>query len=140
MTNQDGWTIETLKEHFDVRMAEQNSQNVQRFEAQEKAVAAALAAAKEAVIKAEAAAEKRFEGVNEFRATLADQQRTLMPRQEAELAMDSMKEKIDILQKSQEKETSSSDGEKSGFKNAWGLLVGIIGVAIAIISFLIKLK
>jgi phosphopantetheinyl transferase (holo-ACP synthase) len=57
-------------------IAEQDKRYEQRFEAQERATAtalastkeatvAALAAAKEAVIKAEAAAEKRFEGLNE---------------------------------------------------------------------------
>jgi tetrahydromethanopterin S-methyltransferase subunit G len=57
-------------------IAEQDKRYEQRFEAQERATAtalastkeatvAALASAKEAVIKAEAAAEKRFEGFNE---------------------------------------------------------------------------
>jgi len=51
----------------------------------DKSTLAALAAQKEAVNKAEASSEKRFEGVNEFRSTLSDQQRTLMPRAEAEV-------------------------------------------------------
>lgn len=58
----------------------------QRFDAQTKALDAALAAAKEAVqtalaaaekatVKAEVAADKRFDAVNEFRQTLSDQAR-----------------------------------------------------------------
>lgn len=73
---------------------ERSTANGQRFDAQEKAVAAALAAAKEAVAKAEAAAEKRFEGLNEFRGTLKDQQATLMPRAEVLALLKSMDEKI----------------------------------------------
>lgn len=50
------WTLDTFKEHVD-----------QRFTDQDKAVSAALQAAKEAVIKAETAADKRFELLNELR-------------------------------------------------------------------------
>lgn len=73
---------------------ERSTANNQRFDAQEKAVAAALAAAKEAVAKAEAAAEKRFDSVNEFRATLKDQQSTLIPRTEVDVRLKSMDAKI----------------------------------------------
>lgn len=62
---------------------ERDRQYGQRFDAQEKAVAAALAAAKEAVVKAEAASEKRFDSVNEFRNTLKDQTATFITRGEA---------------------------------------------------------
>jgi hypothetical protein len=73
---------------------ERSTANNQRFDAQEKAVAAALAAAKEAVAKAEAAAEKRFDSVNEFRAALKDQQGTLIPRTEVDVRLKSMDAKI----------------------------------------------
>jgi hypothetical protein len=65
--------------------------------AAEKAVNAALASADRAVAKAEASADKRFENVNEFRASLNDQTRTLMPRAEHEQAVRTLAEKIDVL-------------------------------------------
>lgn len=61
--------------------------------AQEKAVNAALLAADRAVAKAEAASEKRFESVNEFRAQLSDQAANLMPRGEAEARFQATSEK-----------------------------------------------
>lgn len=67
--------------------------------AQEKAVAAALVAAEKAVSKAELASEKRFESVNEFRAALADQARTFLPRAEFEAAHASLVDKVEALQK-----------------------------------------
>ena len=48
------------------------------------AAADALTEAKAAITKAETATEKRFEAVNEFRSTLSDQARLLMPRAEAD--------------------------------------------------------
>lgn len=52
-----------------------------------------------AVIKAETATEKRFEGVNEFRQTLADQAATLMPRSEALSKFENMQKDITTLDK-----------------------------------------
>ena len=56
------WTLLTLKAYYD-----------QKFESLQVAVN-----------KADAATEKRFESVNEFRGTLSDQQRTFLPRAEYE--------------------------------------------------------
>jgi hypothetical protein len=78
----------SLREYVDVR-----------FEAQGKAVDAALAAAKEAVIKAETSTEKRFENSNEWRNTVESLQRTYMPRTESEQQARTNAEKIEALQK-----------------------------------------
>jgi hypothetical protein len=75
------------------RISVQEKANDQRFEAQERAVAAALASAKEAVTKAEVAAEKRFDSVNEFRGQLKDQTATLIPRTEVIALLKSLQEK-----------------------------------------------
>ncbi len=83
-----------IKEHFEAVLAEKDKGYSQRFDAQEKAVTAALTAAKEAVVKAEIAAEKRFDSVNEFRGQLSDQARTFMPRPECEKEFESLRDKI----------------------------------------------
>lgn len=64
------------------------------FAAADRAVAAALESAEKAVGKAELASERRFEAVNEFRAQLADQAGTFMPRIEAEAQHRSLSERI----------------------------------------------
>jgi hypothetical protein len=66
-----GWTLDTLYLHIERRFADQQD-----------AVGAALRAAEKATDKADAASEKRFEGVNEFRETLKDQQSTFITRTE----------------------------------------------------------
>jgi hypothetical protein len=98
------------------------------FLAADKAVQAALSSAKEAVIKAETAAERRFESVNEFRAQLADQAQTFMPRSEAETRLASLAEKLDDLKGS----------SKAGASALWGYLVGAVGVVLTIAAFVTR--
>ena len=87
-TRPSGWTVDTLKEYIQ-----------QRFTDQDKAVQSALSAAKEAVNKAETAADKRFEAVNEFRQTLSDQTSTFMSRTEYEAKYDALQKQLDVLTK-----------------------------------------
>jgi len=84
-----------LQEEIDRRFTDLASQLNRRFDDSERAVQAALAAAKEAVIKAETASEKRFEGVNEFRAQLSDQASTFLTRNEYLSAHKSLTDKVD---------------------------------------------
>src|SRR5579864_936921 len=98
MTTEDksDWTVETLREYITALIASNDVRYNQRFEASQSAINTALiaqqtslqaaltaqksatdmaqAAADRAVTKSELAADKRFESVNEFRATLSDQQ------------------------------------------------------------------
>lgn len=84
--NISSWTVDTLKEYVE-----------QRFSDQDKAVQAAMIAAKEAVLKAENATEKRFEATNEFRQQLSDQTNTFLPRPEYNAQHKALEEKVDVL-------------------------------------------
>lgn len=106
----------------------------QRFDSSDKAINAALAAAKEAVLKAEAASEKRFEAVNEFRASLSDQQRTLMPRVESELVVKNLADRLKVLEDAK----TQAAGGWSGARNLWGVIVGVIGVLSIIASYFLS--
>jgi hypothetical protein len=131
-----GWTVETLKEHLECVISAHDRRYEQRFRDQGAAGESALNAAKEAVLKAEHASEKRFEGVNEFRAALSDQQRTLMPRAEAELRMAANEAQIKTLLESRVERR----GESRGAQAIWGYIVGAIGLLLAIASFAIRMK
>lgn len=115
----DTSTVISLREYVDIR-----------FEAQEKAVQSALAAADRAVQKAESATEKRFEGVNEFRASLADNSRTLMPRAEAEQQFKALAEKTDAVVV----RLNTMDDRARGSNETWGYIVGLVGMAVAILT------
>ncbi len=98
--------------------------------AQEKLVSAALESAVKAVTKAETASEKRFEGVNEFRAALSDQQRNLMSRTEASALLQGMQDKLaDITTR-----IDRGEGRGSGLQAGWGYLVTAIGLLLTILT------
>jgi len=105
--------------------------------AAEKAVNTALAAAKEAVTKAEMAAERRFEAVNEFRAQLADQAGTFMPRAEAEARISTNAEKVaetNTRLGELAARVDRNDGRTSGHGDSTRNLVTIMGLLIAVVS------
>lgn len=111
-----GWTVDTLRAHFQKEIDDLQKMLQERYETQtkavdaaflaqqtamqtalsaaEKAVQAALAAAEKAVSKAEAAAEKRFESVNEFRGQLTDQATTFISRNEYESKHEALIERM----------------------------------------------
>lgn len=138
-----GWTTETLLAHVTALLAAERSRSEaiveandrryeQRFQDTKTAVDAALSAAKEAVIKAEEAANKRFEGVNEFRGTLADQQRTLMPRAESEALHRATNERLTRIEKAGVGEAGQHLGMKSGYAWAIGTVAVIVTVLAAV--------
>jgi hypothetical protein len=133
--------LSRMEAHIKDVMEEKDRRYEQRFldsqtaidaalKAADKAVTAAMTAAEKAVQKAETASEKRFEGVNEFRNTLADQQRTLMPRAEAEFRSNALDSRIDVL----EKANIAGRGQRLGMVQLWGYILGAIGI----ISFLLE--
>lgn len=100
----------SIREYVDRALADKDLRDQQRYDAQtkaleaamvaaDKAVQAALLAAEKAVNKAEVAAERRFESVNEFRGQLADQQRTFLPRQEYQVQHEALGDKLDATAK-----------------------------------------
>jgi hypothetical protein len=93
--------------------------------------AEAMAAQKEAVIKAEVATERRFESVNEFRNQMGDMQRTLMPRSESEQRMANLEKQLDSL----EGLMSESRARLRGGKEMWAYIIGAVGLLLAIASF-----
>ncbi len=91
----DEWTPSLLKALMDQRFADNEKALVATLASVERKAASELLATKEAVLKAELANERRFESVNEFRGTLSDQQRLLIPRQEVTVEFSNLREKID---------------------------------------------
>jgi len=126
------WTAEQVRELCEQRFESQDRAVAAALAAQEKAVTAALGAAERAVLKAEAAADKRFDAVNEFRATLSDQARLLMPRGEAQAELKNLREKIETLTAKME----AMGGKSAGFSAGWLILLGAVALLGNILALL----
>jgi ABC-type transporter Mla subunit MlaD len=149
--NGDEWSLRTLRvlvESNDKRTTELIAANDLRYQqrflaqsealtaaflAQKSAVEAALTAADRAVIKAETASEKRFDAVNEFRQSLNDQSRLLMPRSECEQALRTMKEAVDKLESSVSQRRDITAGVKEGTRDSWATIIAVISLGATII-------
>jgi len=111
------------------------------FAAQKEAINAALAAADRAVSKAELATEKRFESVNEFRGTLDNQQRTLIPRSEVDVMIKGVEEKISNITKlvdEMRNRERTTDSTNKGLRDGWGYAVGVVGLVITVAMVLLR--
>jgi hypothetical protein len=100
--------------------------------AQEKAVNAALNSQREALNKADAASEKRFASVNEFRQTLSDQNVTFARRSETEQLNKANADKIDIIMSRLDR----IEGRSTGIGDSWAVLLGVVGGATAIAALM----
>lgn len=123
----------SLREYVDGRFEAQEKAVAAALAAQEKAVAAALAAADRAVAKAEAATERRFENSNEWRNTVETLQRTYMPRIESEQLHRASAEKLSEITT----RVNARDDRGQGLNHGWVILVSAIGVitGIAALAF-----
>ncbi len=142
------WTVDTLKEFLLAELQAADLRYEQRFKA-----------AENAVMKAENASEKRFDGVNEFRAALADQTASLMPRAEAEARIASVADKLAEYNTSARDQTDRlradfqtalatvvtaqnlSAGRERGISLSWVVTLGVIAAIAAaadILSRIIK--
>jgi hypothetical protein len=155
-----GWTIETAMSYLANLIEERDRRYDQRFtslEAAEKTdisgvkaetaialsaskeeTALALTASKEAVTKAEVASEKRFESVNEFRATLANQQSTLVGKNEFDEFKHASDKQSEDIKKDISLLASKLDviqGHASGSEDWWKYFVGAVGVLVLVVPF-----
>lgn len=130
------WTLSTLYQHLVVVLEERDRRNTQRFTDMEMALRAALAASEKAILKAEAATERRFEAVNEFRATLSDQAGTFITRAESEAAVSRNTERIQDLTD----RINRSEGRGAGIGAGWGYLVGAVGLIATVITIIVALS
>jgi hypothetical protein len=133
----DGWSVDTLRQYVLSLIDQHDQRYKERFEAQNAQLAAALASAERAVEKAELATEKRFIEGNNYRADLDKQQRTFMPRLEAEGKFAQFTSDITALTSKIERQEGRGAGASVGWGYAVGA-VGLIGLVIAIIMQFVK--
>jgi len=129
----------SLRVHLETRLDEMDRRFTAALTAQDKAVQIAMIASEKAVAKAETAAERRFESVNEFRAQLADQAATFMPRAEAEQRIAALAERNEQANASLLSKFDDLKGSnRAGASSLFGYLIGGVGLILAVISFVTR--
>jgi hypothetical protein len=123
----------SLKEYFNSEIENVKKLIQDSSQAAKDAVKSALDSQKEAILKSEAANEKRFASVNEFRNTLSDQQRNLMPRAEVDILVKALENKSE----SNEKRIITLESKGSGIGQGMGYVIGIVGVVSAITAIIL---
>lgn len=125
------WTTDTLREYLEQRLDDQQKAVDAALVAAKEAVAAALAAAEKAVLKAEGAADRRFESVNEFRGTLSDQATRFPQRIEVDQQFVTLHEKLALIDTRLTKVESYSAGQGGSWMKLTQV-VSLIGAGLAI--------
>jgi hypothetical protein len=131
-----GWTLRAFKDYVERLLHEADRRYEERFQGQEKAVSAALAAAAEATSKAETNAERWRNNANEWRAAMTDRERNFMSRDQANSMFDAIEKQIMDLKKSRD----SAEGRLGGVSAGWGYLAGLVGVVVAILTLIVRLN
>ena len=129
-----GWTVDTLAVFMQRQIDDMWRALDERSSQQGTAVRDALQAAEKAVTKAEVAAERRFEAVNEFRGQLSDQAGTFMPRSEADVRFGALTKDISELKKN----SDESHGRGAGIDKVWAFLVAAILAAGGVVSIIVS--
>jgi hypothetical protein len=128
-----GWTIATLKEHFE-RLREDDQRAVQAALASaEKAVSAALVSAEKAITKQEAADTKRADASNEIRGAMLDQQRQFPSKVEVDSRFTDVERRMIALEKKADMDAGKSAGNTQSSDAFYKLLAG--GSALTAIGF-----
>jgi hypothetical protein len=119
------WTINSLKEYFEMRFDNMESSLDARFEAQEKATSVA-----------NQASDKRLEGMNEFRESLREQSTAFATKSEVCKLEDIITVKLDAINKNLQK-IEISDATLAG-KASQNSVIGayILSIIMLIISIL----
>lgn len=127
-----GWTVDTLKEHFERQHHDLIVHLDERYERQQKAIDD----------RAEST-DERFRGVNEFRGQLADQAALLMPRAEADARFTAMEDKLAAMSSRLDRAEGSDAGSAHQRTNqrldtgqlvaSFAALIGLLSLVAAII-------
>lgn len=141
------------KEYLEAQIAGLKATLEAQIVSQKEAIQAALVSADKAVMKAEASSEKRFESVNEFRATLSDQQRDLATKTECDLRFKAVEDRLSESIRTRLAQVEAVNnrvneivlevreykGRGTGLNAGWGYLVGAIGAAGALVALIVLL-
>lgn len=127
---------QTQTKAVDAAFAAQQQAMTTALAAAERAVATALQSAERAVSKSESAQEKRLEGVNEFRAQLSDQAATFVRRDDVDVRIAAITERLnDTINKvtKLDENVIARSAQRVEARSASGAVYAAIGFGISLL-------
>jgi DNA-binding MurR/RpiR family transcriptional regulator len=113
-----------------------------RFEAMDRQVKAAFESSQRAIDKADEATEKRFEGVNEFRAALSDQATRFVTNSELHAVQDKFEANYRRNREDIDKLTTRinlKEGEEAGSRLTYANMAVLLGVTGGVVGTIVVL-
>lgn len=123
-------SVDEQFKHMRELSAERMLSRTQQFAAMDTRFQQRFENADRAVSKAEFASEKRFESVNEFRATLSDQAASLMTRSEGEAKINALSDRIQDLKG----RVDVGDGGKAASTASFTSILAVSGLVISLVT------
>jgi len=146
------WTLDSLYEFLERLIRESDRRYNERFNAQERAVEAALLSARSAVEKAEAESREWRRGsnewrdaMNEWRDAMSDKDARFLTREEADARFMARDTRITTYETAAEKRFAAlekwqtlNEGRSGGLNTGWGYLLGAVGLASLVIGIVLS--
>src|SRR6476469_4903990 len=123
---ESGWTVDTLHLYLQRQIDDLRALLDERAVSSEKATTTAMAAA-----------EKRLEGVNEFRAQLTDQAATFVTHTEIDTKIAAMAERIAELRARVDKNEGTSTGTAKATDNTRQVVAIVLSVALSAAAIIV---
>ena len=120
-------------------MDEREKRYEEQFRAIRDSMALALASAEKAVLKAEGAADKRFDAVNEFRQTLSDQAAHFARADLVSAQFESIEKRLTELTQSVTSFHASQLSKSQAYSSGFGFIATGIGIAGAIVGAVVAI-
>jgi len=121
--NNDGWTLSSLYAHFSQRLEDLEELRREGATSAKTAVDAALASAKEAVIKAEQFTHERLTAHNDLQAKLDRQAQSLAAKEWVEGKLLGIEKDLRAV----EERVARSEDRKAGMSLSVKILIGVVG-------------
>ena len=130
----------SLREYLVAQIDAAEKRSEQRFESMKHQIDAAFAASQTAIDKADQATEKRFEGVNEFRAALSDQASRFVTQDALAALADKLQASIERNREDLDQLSKRIDvrqGEIQGSRLTWGNMATLLGAFAVVVGLLV---
>src|SRR6266403_6228936 len=120
--------IEANERRLNDLMKERDLRDHQRYESSRDALNAALGCAKEAITKAEAAYEKRFDNTNQWKQTFSELSGKMVTRMEFSSAYDALKDKVEEVSG----RIKVIEGKSTGIGTSVGVVMAVAALLISL--------